>query len=162
VGTKVSTLSKLAVTLVARERAFTGVATSMSLKVAQLRKGELAAGEVTRLCMSVQFVCQNQVQTYIWLLTTVCSAVDVEVSLLGEALLTARAVAVISLPLCLVVHGSRGSMAFQACIGNRRHSRSEWLVSSVRLHLCLALNSLHQLIHLSLKVDLVATIQGCV
>jgi hypothetical protein len=36
VGAKVSSLSKLAVTLITRERAFAGVATSMSLQVAQL------------------------------------------------------------------------------------------------------------------------------
>jgi hypothetical protein len=62
--------------------------------------------------MLAQFVCWGQVQTYIWLLTTVCSAMDVKVSLLGEALLAVGTVAVISLPLCLVVHRGRSSMAF--------------------------------------------------
>ena len=108
--------------------------------------------------MLVHFNCGCQLQTYVWLLTAVCSAMDVEVSLLGKALLAVGTVAMVSLPLRLVAHGSRSSMAFQARIGNRRHSRGEWLVSSIRLHLCLALNSLQQLISLRLKVDLVAPI----
>jgi hypothetical protein len=87
---------------------------------------------------------------------------DVEVGLLGEALLAVGTVAAISLPLALVVHRTRSSMAVQACLGNRRHTRGEWLLSSVMLSLCLALDSLHQLIHFSLEVDLVATVEGFV
>jgi hypothetical protein len=63
-GTQVSTLGELAITLVTGERAFASVTTSVSLQVAQLGESKFAARKVTR----------------VWLLATVRSAMDVEMS----------------------------------------------------------------------------------
>lgn len=59
--------------------------THVCLEVTKLGEGELAVGKFTS----------------VWLLSAVSSTVDVEVSLLSEALVAARAIAHISLSRCL-------------------------------------------------------------
>jgi hypothetical protein len=99
------------------------------------------------------------VLTHVWLDASVCPAVNVQVSLLGEPLMTVGAVTAVSLSSCLIVHRNQCSLAFHACLGNRGHPRSEWLLGSISLHVCLALNGLHQLVHLCLKVDMITRVE---
>lgn len=53
-GTKVAALSKVAITLVASKGAFASVTTSVSLEVAKLREGQVAARKVTVLKVLVK------------------------------------------------------------------------------------------------------------
>lgn len=53
-GSKVAALSKVAITLVASKGAFASVTTSVSLEVAKLREGQVAARKVTVLKVLVE------------------------------------------------------------------------------------------------------------
>lgn len=164
VCSNIATLGKLATALATGVGSLASVAAHMGLEVAQLREGELASREFASLDVSVSPVpcCTSVVQTYIGLGTGVRAAVDVKMGLLGEALLAVWAVANVSLLGCLGIRRGWGAVVLKASLRDRRHAWGEWLLCDIQLLLSLALDGLHQLIHLGLEVDLVIRVDSLV
>lgn len=103
-----------------------------------------------------------EVLTHVWLDASVCPAMNVEMGLLGETLLAIGAITAISLSSCLAIHRTWCSLTFKACFGDRRHSRSEWLLYCIDLQVYLALDGFHQLIHFCFEVDLITRVESFV
>ena len=109
------------------------------------------------------------VSTYIWLITSMGAAVNIQMSLLGEALIAIGAIADISLPrqLGLVLIRGRQPRTNLTCLVEAhlrgwRHPRCWWLLPCVDSVSGFFLDSLHQLIHLGIKADLVLRINSLV
>lgn len=114
-GSNIAPLGKSSTTLIARVRSLTSVTTPVSLvihssqsystviytatylQVSKLGEGELASWEVTHLRLLATRNLLSELLTYVGLVSSMGSAVDVQVGLLGKTLLAVGTVANVSL-----------------------------------------------------------------
>lgn len=115
----VALLGEGLVTLAALVGPLASMAALVRLQVAELGKGEVAALVPADLCCVRMTLKMGQYSTYIWALAGVGALVDVEVSLLGEALVAVGAITEILL-------GLGGSLRGFLRRGARRHLNADW------------------------------------